>query len=62
LFVDRSICPYLWTRDIGRKDLTMDDTAKVIEHYGTGNLTVKLEAARREKCVSILRPCWTGRN
>jgi hypothetical protein len=26
---------------------TMDDRAKVIEHYGTGDLTVKLEAALR---------------
>jgi hypothetical protein len=40
----------------------MDDTTKVIEHYGTGDLTVTLEAARRERCVSILRRCWTGRN
>jgi hypothetical protein len=26
---------------------TMDDVAKVIEHYGTGDLTVKLAAALR---------------
>ena len=26
---------------------TMDDMAKVIEHYGTGDLTVKLAAALR---------------
>jgi hypothetical protein len=30
----------------------MDDTAKVIEQYGTGDLAVKFEAAR----------AWTGRN
>ena len=26
---------------------TMDDMAKVVEHYGTGDLTVKLETALR---------------
>jgi hypothetical protein len=36
---DRSICSY--------KPATVNDMAKVIEHYGTGDLTVKLEAALR---------------
>jgi hypothetical protein len=36
---DRSICSY--------KAATMDDVAKVIERYGAGDLTVKLEAALR---------------
>jgi hypothetical protein len=36
---NRSICSY--------KPATTDDGAKVIEHYGTGNLTVKLAAALR---------------
>ena len=31
---------------------TMDDMAKVIEHYGTGDLTVKLAAALRPRLMS----------
>jgi len=33
--------------DIERKDLTIDDTANVIEHDGTGDLTVKPDAGAR---------------